>query len=290
MPMGTGFPDADARDDFSRARRRQVLSRLAARLRGRSGEMELILPFDEVVAALGRVGERDLGLQVIALDSIVGTVDRRRDFDRHFRPTSARVRPRWERIALARRRGEAMPPIDVYRVGDAHFVRDGHHRVSVARAHGEDTIDAGVTEVLTRVGADRSLRIADLPVKGHERLFHERVPLPPAARARLRLTDPWQYGQLAEGVEAWGFRLEQRHRGRLDREQVALRWYGEEYLPVVTLLRDAGLFDARRETETDAYLRLSAERYRLLHTQEWSEEAIARLRGAAEPRRSRRPG
>ena len=101
------------------------------------------------------------------------------------------------------RRGEALPPISVYRVGDVHFVRDGHHRVSVARALGRDDIDATVTEVVTRVGAERSLLLSDLPLKSHERLFRERVPLPREARARVRLTDPWRYGDLAEGVEAW---------------------------------------------------------------------------------------
>ena len=83
----------------------------------------MILPFDEVVEALGRKGERRLGLQTIPLDSIVGTVDRTREFDRNFRPTTRRVKRRWQRIAEAIRRGEAMPPIEVYRVGDMHFVR-----------------------------------------------------------------------------------------------------------------------------------------------------------------------
>jgi hypothetical protein len=59
------------------------------------------------------------------------------------------VRPRWERLALAQRRGEAIPPIDVYRVGDLHFVSDGHHRVSIATATGQEIIEAYVTQVLT---------------------------------------------------------------------------------------------------------------------------------------------
>jgi hypothetical protein len=237
-----------------------------------------VLPFDEVVAALGRVGERAVGVQTIPIDSIVGSVDRVGDFDRRFRPTTQRVRPRWERIALARRRGESLPPIEVYRVGDAHFVRDGHHRVSVSRAHGENVIEAHVVEVLTRVGADRSIRISDLPLKSHERLFWERVPLPQAVRDRFRLSDPWRYGELAEGVEAWGFRLMQAEHQFLQRDRVALRWYHEEFSPTIELLRDAGLV-RRGETEADAYERLSGERYRLMRTQEWSEEALQRLRG-----------
>ena len=122
MPAETGFPRADVADEFLRARRRQVLARLAHRLRGEPDDVNLILPFDEVVAALGRRGERSLGLQTIELDSIVGTMDSRRDFDRHFRPTSSRVRERWERLALAQRRGESIPPIDAYRVGEMHFI------------------------------------------------------------------------------------------------------------------------------------------------------------------------
>src|ERR671915_6797 len=147
----TGLPQADAQFDFGRARRRRALARISARLRMEPSDVNVILPFEEVVAALGRRGERRLGLQTIELDSIVGTVDRGREFDRRFRPTSGRVRSRWERIATAQRRGQAMPPIDVYRIGDWHFVKDGHHRVSVARALGHDTIDAHVTEVQTAV-------------------------------------------------------------------------------------------------------------------------------------------
>jgi hypothetical protein len=146
---------------------------------------------------------RCVGLQGIELDTVLGTVGRERGgFDREFRPTTARVRARWERIANAARRGEPLPPIAVYRIGAVRFVRDGHHRVSVARALGRDTIDAHVVEVVTRVGAERSLRVGDLPLKSHERLFHERVPLPARARERIRLGDPWDFGRLAEGVEA----------------------------------------------------------------------------------------
>ena len=179
MARDTGFPRADAQTDFGRARRQRALHRLAARLRREPDDIDLILPFEEVVEALGREREQGLGLQTIPLDSIVGTVDRGREFDRSFRPTSPQLRERWERIALAQRRGQAMPPIDAYRVGELHFVKDGHHRVSVARALGRDRIDAYVTEVTTRVGLEREIRRADLPLKSHERLFTERVPLPP---------------------------------------------------------------------------------------------------------------
>jgi hypothetical protein len=275
--MDTGFPDADARDDFTRARRRQVLARLAARLRGQPGDVDVIVPFDEVVVALGRVGERSLGLQTIDLDTIVGTVDRSREFDRRFRPTSTRARARFEQIAAAERRGQAMPPIDVYRVGAAHFVRDGHHRVAVARARRRSTIDARVTEIVTRSGAEADLRITDLPVKTHERLLWERVPLPADDRLRLQVRSATDYGLLAEGVEAWGFRLMQAENQLLDRPAVARRWFAEEYVPVVAMLKEAGLIPHDHQ-ETEAYLRLAADRYRLLRTHAWDASVIEALR------------
>jgi hypothetical protein len=283
---GTGFPGADAQDDFSRARRSQLLGELGRRLRREPDDVALILPFDEVVDALGRVGEVELGLQTIALDSIVGTVDRTRDFDRGFRPTTTRVRGRWQRIAAAQRRGEAFPPISVYRVGDLHFVRDGHHRVSVAKSLGREDIDAYVTQVRTRVGTGDELRLADLPLKGHERLFKERVPLPPERHARVRPSDPWHFGDLAEGVEAWGFRLMQERREYMDREAVARTWFEEEFEPVVATLREAELV-RENEQDADAYSRVAAARYELLRTHDWNDEVLARLRGE-ERRRSLR--
>jgi hypothetical protein len=150
MITDTGFPRADAENDFLRARRREVAGRVGYWLRGEPGRRQL-LPLEQVVSMLGRRGERRLGLQTIRLDTIVGTLDGRRDFDRRFRPASNRLQSRWVSLALAQRRGGALPPIEVYRVGGCHFVEDGHHRVSIARATRQQTIDAYVTEVLTAV-------------------------------------------------------------------------------------------------------------------------------------------
>jgi len=280
MPRDTGLPQTDAEFDFSRTRRRRALSRIADRLRREPSDIDVILPFEEVVAALGRRSERYLGLQSIEMDSIVGTVDRGREFDRRFRPTSGRVRSRWERIATAQRKGQSMPPIEVYRIGELHFVKDGHHRVSVARALGHTHIDAYVTDVETVVGAGRELRPGDLPLKSHERLFRERVPLPAAARERIVLSDEWRYAGLAEAVEAWGFRAMQATGEFMSREDVAAAWFRDEYEPVVGMLREAGLIGSG--TEAEAYMRLTTLRYLLLRTHHWDEDVLERLRSELE--------
>ena len=272
----TGLPQTDAQFDFGRQRRRRALARIATRLRGDPSDVNVILPFEEVVAALGRRGERRLGLETIDLDSIVGTVDRGGEFDRRFRPTSGRTRMRWERIATAQRRGQAMPPIDVYRIGELHFVKDGHHRVSVGRALGHKVIEAWVTEIITELGADHAIRLADLPLKSHQRLFYERVPLSEEARAEIDLSDEWRYAALAGAVEAWGFRAVQIRRELLSRAEVAEMWFREEYKPVVEMLREAELI--RRGTETEAYMRVAHLRFLILRTHEWDDEVIEQLR------------
>ena len=208
---GWRTPASTARTRRATSRRRGAarrLGKLAARLRGQAGDVSTLLPFEEVVEALGRTGEQRLGLQTIPLETIVGSVDRGGEFDRSSGPTTERVRQRWQRINEAQRRGEGMPPIEVYRVGGLHFVIDGHHRVSVARHMSLEVIEAYVTEVQTRVRPGEQLRIAELPRKSHERLFLERVPLRPRPAREISLSDPERgYAELAEGVEAWGFRL-----------------------------------------------------------------------------------
>jgi hypothetical protein len=276
MTRPTGFPRADAEHDFLRARRGQVLSRLATWLRREPDDVNIMLPFHEVVEALGYAGEARLGLRVIRLDSIVGTVDRSRDFDRRFRPTSGRVRERWERLALAARRGEEIPPIEVYRVGELHFIIDGHHRVSVALAQGVSTIEAYVTVVRTKLDPSGIRYRGDLIVKDYRRLFLERVPLTGHARASVIVSDPWDYARLGEHIEAWGFRLMQDEGHFTERATIAQRWFDEEYTPVVDMLRQADLVGDR--TDAEAYMWVASERYRLIRTHRWDDEVIEALR------------
>lgn len=281
------MPGVDAQNDFVRARRRAAAARLAARLRGEPDDVRLVLPYEEVVHALGFESEHAAGNAVVALDAIVGSVGREREFDRRFRPTSGRMRSRWEQIAAAMRRGEAMPPVDLVRIGEIYFVRDGHHRVSVARALGHTDINARVTQVVTRIGADRAITLADLPMKSNERVFFERVPLPSSARSEIVLSDTWDYARLAQHVEAWGFRTIQDRQEAIGRRETAFQWLENEYRPVVAMLREADLIGDR--TDAEAYLQVSAERYRLLRTHRWDEQVIKRLieGGARRTRRHR---
>jgi hypothetical protein len=136
----TGSPLMDAQADFRRARRVQLMVRIGRWLLRRSGRNRL--PNLDRSTTLGG-GRRHL--QVVSLESIVGTLEPTPLFDSRFRPASEAVRYRWERIALAHRRGEALPPIVLSARPDGYYVVDGRHRVSVARALGLRDIDGWVS-------------------------------------------------------------------------------------------------------------------------------------------------
>ncbi len=266
------FYESQAGGDFDRERRRRAFHRIATRLRQAPDDVDEMLPFDEVVEALGSGAQR--GPRACrssrSTRSSARSIAVASQFDRAFRPMTAELRDRWQRVAAARRSGVALPPIDVYRVGGLHFVEDGHHRVSVARALGDDTIEARVREISTSVGASPDLRTSELPLKQHERIFFERVPLPQGLRHRVRLTDEWRYAQLATLVEAGGFR-ESHARGRLvSREELAEQWYHDQFEPIVAAMREAEI--GGPGTDADRYLRFVMLRFLLLYTTDWSDE------------------
>ncbi len=284
MMRDLGSPRQGAESDFLRVRRHQTLSRLAARMRGDTDVLSETLSFNDVVDALGRRGEHDRGLQVIPLDRIVGSVDKVRDFDRRFRPTSDRSRQRWERLAEKSRMGEYLPPIDVYQLGNLYFVRDGHHRVSVARAQGATDIDAHVVQIDTVVDTEGIGGPRDLEGKNWGLRFLQRVPLTGERRAEINCTDPTDYHRLAEMIEAWACRLMQREHDWFDKETMARRWFDEEYKPVVALIDEAGV-RGEDETGADAYIRVSKERYRLIREHDWNRDVMEKI-AATQSRRS----
>ena len=130
--------------DFERARRRAFISRVVARLRRdpRGGGM---VAFDEVRRSARADNRLHRGLRMVEVSKVVGSVGRHKEFDGSFMPTKASAY-KWKRVDRAFRRGVDLPPVSLYKIGDSYFVHDGNHRVSVARYHGVEWIDAEVTE------------------------------------------------------------------------------------------------------------------------------------------------
>jgi hypothetical protein len=138
--------------DFTRARRRARLRAVVALIR-REHTSNRLLSFDDLRRELAANNRRPRGTRVVEVDDIVGSVGRSGDFDRSFLPARASVGQRWKRIDRAFQRGEDLPPVELYEIGDSYFVADGHHRLSVARFHGVSTVEAAVAEFRPKLPA-----------------------------------------------------------------------------------------------------------------------------------------
>ncbi|MBC7217722.1 MAG: hypothetical protein H5U36_06170 [Candidatus Caldatribacterium sp.] len=117
------------------------------------------------------------GIQAVPIARIVGTENRFADFDREFLPLSRRDRHRWARIHALYQEGKPLPPVSLVKIGDFYFVRDGHHRISVAKAEGALYIDAEVVEIPLPKDAPKDSPEATFHYL-EERIFREKTKLP----------------------------------------------------------------------------------------------------------------
>jgi hypothetical protein len=256
--------DFQAEKDFTRARRRAFLRRVGAFLRRDPGSNRL-LSFDEVKSALGAVEQVYLGMRTVPVEKIVGSVGRHRDFDRAFLPSKGGLETRWKRIDQMMHRAEELPPISLYKMGDAYFVRDGNHRVSVARQLGVEMIDAEVIELRSRVPIDSAITARDLLHKIEQRHLLERLPLDRVLpEVRVELSNVADYRRLATYIEAHGFRLSQLWKRYVSQEEVLRDWYEYQYAPIAEMVREDRILDAFPDrTELDLFLWIVEHRDRL---------------------------
>jgi hypothetical protein len=224
-----------------------------------------LLSFDEVRSTLGAVEQAYLGMRVVPVAKIVGSVGRHREFDRAFLPSKPSLGGRWKKIDQAVLRAEELPPVSLYKIGDAYFVKDGNHRVSVAHQQGIEMIDAEVVELRSRVPVDSALTARDLLHKLEHRHLLERLPLDSVLpEMKVELSDIADYRRLANHIEAHGFRLSQ-HRGQYVSPGEALRdWHEHSYAPIATMIRKERVLDAfPSRSELDLYLWIVEHRERL---------------------------
>jgi hypothetical protein len=139
--------------DFHRALLNASLHRWKCRLRGDSTQ-EHLLSFEECKTTLKQWSQAYRGVRTVEVDKIKGSVGRYKDFDGSFLPRKQHMSIRWSRVDRAYHQGVELPAVSLYKIGEAYFVRDGNHRVSVARYHRVAAIDAEVVEIRGRVRTD----------------------------------------------------------------------------------------------------------------------------------------
>lgn len=258
-----------ALEDFRRARNKAILKGILSRFTGESIEL---LSYEEVRQKLKAIGSAERGLQEIPLDAIVGSVGRYADFTRDFLPKQDVIQDRWAKVKLATENLIGLPPIEVYKIGEVYFVKDGNHRVSVARQLGAKTIQAYVTEVRTRVSLTPDIQPDELILKAEYAEFLEHTHLDELRpEADLNVTVPGKYPMLEEHIAVHRYYMGLEQRREIPWEEAVAHWYDTVYLPVVQAIRDGGILRYfPNRTEADLYLWIAEHRAAL--EKEWGVE------------------
>jgi len=224
------------------------------------GQQKTLLSFDEVRRAARMEGQSYRGIREIPVAQIRGTVGRVGDFDASFLPAKPHLRQRWARLDAAMRRGEAIPPIEVYQLGDAYFVKDGHHRVSVAHQLGQASIAARVIEVRTRVPLDGKIDAEQLLRAREYADFLERTRLDRVRpQATVECSRLGRYDRILEHILGHRYFLGLEQGRQVPLPEAAASWFDNVYQPVIHLIREYGILEVfPGRTEADLYLWITA--------------------------------
>jgi nucleotide-binding universal stress UspA family protein len=236
-PSQDGF--LKAVQDFQSARQRATVQEILARISGRSTQL---LSYDEVAEKLKLQIRTERGLQQIPVGSIVGSVGRYTEFTRTFLPRSNADQERWSRVKAVMEDGAGLPPIEVYKVGEAYFVIDGNHRVSIARQEGMESIEARVIEVRTSIPLTPDVQPDDLIIKAEYAEFLEATHVEELRpNVDLSVTIPGQYEKLTEQILVQQHLLGLEQGGEVPFADAVADWYDNTYIPLAETIRDRGL-------------------------------------------------
>jgi hypothetical protein len=264
--------DQQVHADFDHARRKASWRTLINRLIGRRNEL---LRFEEVRRQLRAQGRHEAGARPVLLDAIVGSVGRYRDFDTAFLPLQSQTKRRWLSISQAHYEDLVLPPVDLYKLGETYFVKDGNHRVSVARERGQIYVDANVIEIHAPVPIGSLSELEDWIGQQDAVEFLSKTQLMDLRPdAQVLLTLPGQYEQLLEhiSVHRWFLGIESER--EISNAEAVASWYDRVYLPLVEGIREASILpEFPGRTEADLYLWLIEHLWYLREAGELDENA-----------------
>ncbi len=246
--------------DFDTARRKSNLRQLISSLTHQSNQL---LPYDQILKILPVSGQHYIGIRQVPIDSIVGSVGRFQDFDRAFLPKGTTTRDRWESIDRAHLMDIDLPAVEVYKVGDVYFVKDGNHRVSVARERGQLYIDAVVIEIDTPIPITPDTDLLDLIGKREMARFFKKTHLKEIRpEANIQLSKPELYSLLLEHILTHGWFLGEERHESISFEEATTSWYDNIYMPMVNVIRKMQILSGFPDrTEADLYVWIMEHRW-----------------------------
>lgn len=242
-----------AESDFQRAAGKAFWRRLFTWL---TRQPNALLDFDDVRRRLPIQGQRDLGLRQVPITAIVGSAGRFRDFDRLFLPVQTRTKDRWVSIDSARHAQVDLPPVELYKMGEIYFVKDGNHRVSVAREHGQEFIDAHVIEISVPVSLTLNMGENEVELAAAQARFLDETGLLQARPgAQIEASQPELYATLQEHIAGHRYYLGEKLGRQASLAEAAVSWYDTVYLPIHQALEEQGVLKQfPRATAADLYL------------------------------------
>lgn len=246
---------SEAQDDFSKARTRARLQGLFKTLAWKNNDL---LSWYEVTSIIKPTSETYLGMRTIPVDKIIGSEGRYHDFSSAFLPKRERLRSRWVSIDDAHIRNVILPPISVYSLGGYYFVRDGNHRVSVAKASGVAYIDADVVELDSKIHLEPEISMRELRrrvVRYERSSFLEQYGYLNLPAGDIVFSTPGAYPELVNHILVHKYYINQKIDHEISMEEAAQSWYKNVYSPIVSAIREDHLLAGfPGATEGDMYM------------------------------------
>jgi hypothetical protein len=281
---------------FSESRRKAIMAAILDAIRRQPSDM---LAFEAVRVSLNVRGQIALGPQIVPVRNIIGSEGRYSDFDRRFLPRTEVLEDRWRSIERAMNRAIDLPPVDLWKISDVYFVRDGNHRVSVARWRGQSHIDAYVTELLVDVPLTPDLSVHTLLFAEEYSDFLEWTTLHDLRPdERIEFSELGGYLDLVRHINAYRYALGHELGRTIERDEAVAGWYDTVYMPIVQVIRQqSALKRFPGRTEADLYRWIMDNRDQIgaageqpqdatrafmstLGQASWSEAILSALRGA----------
>jgi hypothetical protein len=229
-------------DDFSRARGKAMLSRIQYFL---NTDRDRLLSFNDVKDILKPTNQVYKGTQTVPLKLIIGSEGRYRAFNKYFLPKSEHLRSRWERVDEAHIKDITLPPIQLYEIGGVYFVRDGNHRVSVARTQNVEYIDAEVISLATEISITPSMTIEALTkalIAYEKNIFYEKTEFGKLTGCGdLDFTTPGRYDVIYNHILVHKYFLNEHNSGEIPFPKALTSWYNRVYCPVIDIITEQRL-------------------------------------------------
>lgn len=246
----------EAESDFARARNKALFNEIQHLL---TPEEAAMISLKTVRKVIKTQSETYIGMKVIPINKIVGSEGRYRDFDNQFFPKRSIIKERWEHVDEAVIKDIVLPPIKVYELGGLYFVRDGNHRVSVAKSKGVEFIDAEVVSLQTEIKLSPARTLNGMMkqiISYEKRNFYFETNFGD-------ITDYWvldfstagQYDVIYNHILTHKYFINQNQTEEIPMEDAILSWFNNVYLPVVTTIQKYKIMKYfRKNTVSDLYV------------------------------------